>query len=145
MEIYLFMCLNDVIGKKYYTDKAEVEKLVKKENARYGEYCGDFWCNTLTEYKEERRFQIVDNETNKSTEEIYYFHNNEIDTFIMAVMHTEARNGKKVTAYISKEYYEKLLKGEELIKNEEYFNENAIEGIPFFINDEQEFEVILRS
>ena len=47
MKIYLFMCLNDVIGDTYYTDKEEVEKLVKMTNAEYGKNCRDFWYKEL--------------------------------------------------------------------------------------------------
>lgn len=45
MKIYLFMCLNDVIGDVYYTNEEEVKKLIKEANELYGE--GDFWCKTL--------------------------------------------------------------------------------------------------
>lgn len=43
MKIYLFMCLNDVVGDTYYTDKKEVEKLVEEAGG------GDFWCKEISE------------------------------------------------------------------------------------------------
>lgn len=50
MKIYLFMCLNDVLGETYYTDEEQVKKLVDEANEEYG---GDFWYMTL-EQNEER-------------------------------------------------------------------------------------------
>ena len=46
MKIYLFMCLNDVLGDTYFTDEEQVKKLVDEANEEYG---GDFWYKTLTE------------------------------------------------------------------------------------------------
>lgn len=40
MKIYLPMYLNDVIGDVYYTDKSEVEKLIKEAG-------DDYWCKEL--------------------------------------------------------------------------------------------------
>lgn len=45
MKIYLFMCLNDVIGETYYTDEDEVKRLVEEANINFG---GDFGYMTLT-------------------------------------------------------------------------------------------------
>lgn len=45
MVIYLFMCLNDVIGDTYYTSEDEVKQLVEEANNKY---FGDFWYKTLT-------------------------------------------------------------------------------------------------
>jgi hypothetical protein len=52
MKIYLFMCLNDVIGDRYYTNEDEVKKLVEEANEKHG---GDFWCKTLTSNEEDYR------------------------------------------------------------------------------------------
>lgn len=52
MTIYLFMCLNDVLGDTYFTDEEDVKMLVEKANKEYGEDCGDFWYKTLTANKE---------------------------------------------------------------------------------------------
>lgn len=47
MEIYLLMCLNDIVGTYYYTDKEEVEKMADRYNNEF-DGGGDFWCATLT-------------------------------------------------------------------------------------------------
>lgn len=43
-KIFLFMCLNDVIGNEYYTDEEEVARQVEAANELVG---GDFWYMTL--------------------------------------------------------------------------------------------------
>ncbi len=47
MKVYLFMCLDNIIGDKYYTNEEDVKKLVEKANADCE--CGDFWYQSLTE------------------------------------------------------------------------------------------------
>lgn len=45
--IYLVMCLNDIIGGVYYTDKALAEREVNLLNEKYG---GDFWIKELVKF-----------------------------------------------------------------------------------------------
>lgn len=45
--IYLVMCLNDVIGNEYYTKEEEAAKKVEEILLVTGAY-GDFWYKTLT-------------------------------------------------------------------------------------------------
>lgn len=45
--IYLVMCLNDVVGEVFYTDKTLAEREVNLLNEKYG---GDFWVKSLVRF-----------------------------------------------------------------------------------------------
>lgn len=57
MKIYLFMCLNSIIGDRYYVNEEDVKKLVKKANTEYD--CGDFWYQTLIRDESDKKGGIL--------------------------------------------------------------------------------------
>lgn len=83
-------------------------------------------------------FQDCNTETGECIEYGCVIELTEIENFMMVLSHIEAKYGRKVTAYVTTEYYNKLI-------NDIKFDDNpSLIGIPIVIENEQAYELIVK-